>query len=128
MGTAVILADFYCEEGRWDEAEEILAFYRDAPDPGVKTLAVQLSAEARLAAHNGELDEAVSRAQRAVALLEPTDALEHRAEAWLALAKVQRAAGNPGAAEAAAAAAIEIYEHKGNITAAARVRVKAVSS
>ena len=28
MGTACMLANFYCDEGRWDEAEECLAVYR----------------------------------------------------------------------------------------------------
>jgi tetratricopeptide (TPR) repeat protein len=123
MGTASILVTFYCDEGRWADAEEIVAFYRGAPDPvDVRTFASWSSAEARLAAHRGELEEALRRAQRAVAILEPTDLLHRRAEAWLALAKVQRVAGNADAADAAVTAAIEIHNQKGNVAAAARLR------
>jgi class 3 adenylate cyclase/tetratricopeptide (TPR) repeat protein len=123
IGTAFLLANFYCDEARWGEAEEILALYRGAPEPvDVKTIASRSSLEAQLAAHRGEFEEAVTRAQRAVALLEPTDALERRAKAWLALAKVQEAAGDARAADAAVAAAIEIYERKGNVAAANRLR------
>ena len=45
-----------------------------------------------------------------------------RARVWLALAEVRRAAGLTAEADAAVAAALELYEQKGNIAAAARVR------
>jgi hypothetical protein len=128
-GTAFILANFYCDDGRWDKAEEIVAFYRRTVDPsGLKAAASALSLQARLAAHNGECLEAVRRAQLAVTMLEPTDALECRAESWLALAKVQQAVGDADAAGAAVGAATEIYERKGNVAAAARLCADAVST
>ena len=52
--------------------------------------------EARLAAHRGELAEAVALAQRAVELAERSDMLNLRARVWLALAEVQRAARRDG--------------------------------
>ncbi len=33
MQAAYRLANLYCDDGRWDDAEECLAFYRDVPDP-----------------------------------------------------------------------------------------------
>ena len=56
------LADFYCDDGRWDEAEECLAFYRDVPTPDVDGGRMRLAVEARLAAHRGELAEALTLA------------------------------------------------------------------
>jgi len=44
---------------------------------------------------------------------------------WLALAEVQRAAGNEAEADQAVERALELYDRKGNIAAAARVRAAA---
>jgi hypothetical protein len=41
---------------------------------------------------------------------------------WLAFAEVQRAAGYTAEADAAVATVLELYEQKGNIAAAARLR------
>ena len=51
-----------------------------------------------------------------------SDNLNLRARAWLALAEVQRAAGDGAEADAAVAEAIRLYEAKGNVAAAAAVR------
>jgi hypothetical protein len=83
---------------------------------------VGLAAEARLAARRGELVAAVTLAERAVALADTKDRPDMRARIWLALAEVRRAAGQAAEADAATARAIELYEWKGNIAGAARVR------
>jgi class 3 adenylate cyclase/tetratricopeptide (TPR) repeat protein len=120
MGTACILANFYCDEGRWDDAEQCLDVYRGSRemDADATTLAV----EARLAAHHGEPEEGVKLARRAVELAETSDGLEMRARVWLALAEVQRVAGHAGEADAAVAEALVLYEQRGNVAAAARLR------
>ena len=54
------------------------------------------------------------------------DYLNLRALLWLALAEVQTANGRSAEAGAAVTAALELYEQKGNIAAAARVRAAAL--
>jgi hypothetical protein len=46
----------------------------------------------------------------------------YEARVWLALAEVQRAAGNLAEGGDAVDRALELYDRKGNIVAAARVR------
>ena len=126
MSAAFRLANLYCDDGRWDDAEECLAFYRDAPDRIVRhTAADRLAAAARVAAHRGELVEAVTLGLRAVGITEPTDQLNTRAGTWLALAEVQRAGGNDAEADDAVAKALELYERKGNVAAATALRAAA---
>ena len=126
MSAAFQLAHLYCDDGRWDDAEECLVFYRGVPDPaGVPWAARRLAAEARVAAHRGELVEAAALARRAVEITEGTDMLNIRARVWLALAEVQRAAGDTAEADAAVARALELYEQKGNVAAAAALQAAA---
>jgi DNA-binding SARP family transcriptional activator len=123
MQSAYYLAQLYCDEGRWKEAERCLAYGADVPEPGsfLPQTVFGLAGRARLAAHRGELAEALALARRAVELAEPTDMLNHRATIWLALAEVQRAANE--LPDAAVAEALRLYEAKGNVTAAAALRV-----
>jgi class 3 adenylate cyclase/tetratricopeptide (TPR) repeat protein len=121
MQAAHALADLYCDEGRWDEAEMCLAYHRDLPVP-IHMVAARLAGEARVAAHRGELADAVAQARRAVEITGGGDDLNARARLLLALAEVQRAAGERAEADASAATALELYEQKGNLTAAARLR------
>jgi class 3 adenylate cyclase/tetratricopeptide (TPR) repeat protein len=117
------LGRVYCDEGRWDEAEEALAYGRDAVIPTMPMSQLRrLAVEARLAAHRGELEEAVALAERAVAESATKEWPNHQAEMWLALAEVQLAAGRRGETDAAVARALELYEQKGNVAEAARVR------
>ena len=105
MNAAYRLAALYCDQGRWDEAAECLAYGRDVArsDARSSTATFRLAAEARLAAHRGELAEALTLAQRAVERAERSDMLNLRARAWLALAEVQRARGATAEADAAVA-------------------------
>jgi hypothetical protein len=84
-----------------------------------------LAARARIAAHRGDTAGAVALAQRAVELADQSDMLNLRARVWLALAEVQRCNGQKTKADAAAAAALRLYESKGNVTAAAPLRASA---
>ena len=121
MQAAHALAHLYCDDGRWDDAEECLAYHRDLPVP-IHMIASRLAGEARVAAHRGELAEAAAQAQRAVEISDGSDQLNSRASILLALAEVRRAAGEQAAADSTVATALELYEQKGNLTAAARVR------
>jgi DNA-binding SARP family transcriptional activator len=124
MNAACRLALLYCEDGRWDEAERCLTYGRHVLHPRTTaTTANRLAAKALLVAHSGSPAEAVSLARAAVERAEPTDNLNLRAHMWLALAEVQRVAGEP--ADGAVGEALRLYEAKGNVAAAASVRAAA---
>jgi hypothetical protein len=128
MNTAARLAVLYCNAGRWDEAAEFLSYGADAPAAGYAgTVVRRLVAEARLAAHHGRTAEGVTSAQRAVEDAEPTDLLTLRALAWLALAEAQRTDGGTAEADASDAKALELYDRKGNVAAAERLRAHAAA-
>ncbi len=116
---ATEIARICCDSGRWDEAEEWIGHVRGARK-GVDSN--RLAVEARIAAHRGNLGEALDLGRRAVEQAEGVDNLNRRAEAWLALAEAQRAAGRSDEADASVAKALALYEQKGNVTAAARLR------
>jgi class 3 adenylate cyclase len=131
--SAYRLALLYCEDERWDEAERIATRLRDVPIGGsganARALrAMRYSLDARLAANRGRLTEAVDLAERAVAMLAESSGggpNQAAAGAWANLAEIRHLAGDPTGAEAAAAAALELYELKGNAAAAARLRTAA---
>ena len=123
MNASYDLARLYCDEGRWEDAERCLDYGRDVLE--IKSLfvaALRFAVSARVAAHRGEHAQALELAQRAVELAEPSDMLNLRARVWLALADVQRHAGAEAEARAAVAAALDLYEQKGNVAAAAGLR------
>jgi tetratricopeptide (TPR) repeat protein len=124
MRAAYRLGLLYCDEGRWNDAERCLDYGRDFPEPSHPTLekALGFAGRARLAAHRGDSAEALTLARRAVEVAEPMDMLNIRARAWLALAEVHRARSKSDAAAAALAEALHLYEAKGNVAAAARLR------
>ncbi len=124
IAAAYNLATFYCDEGRWDEAEECLATYRHQALEWPRRLAL----DARVAAHHGRLAEALTLAQRAVEKQKQSDDLNTNAGMWLALAEVQGAAGNNAEAKDAVARALALYEQKGNVAAAARLRAAPFTS
>jgi hypothetical protein len=125
---AVALALFCCDEGRWDDAAELIAYVEDVPlvsTPAHPYDAPAISrrvVEARLAAHHGRLDEALAIADRAAIAAEQLSNLNRKAELLVGLAEVWRAAGRTTEADAAIASTLEFYEQKGNVAAAAQLR------
>jgi DNA-binding SARP family transcriptional activator len=124
---AYLLALLRCDQSRWDDAERLLEYGREAPEPASYRLeaVLRLAVRARLAAHRGEPGEAVALAERAVGLAEQSDMLNLRADLWVVLAASRRAAGSTAEADAAVGEAIRLYELKGNVAAAASVRAAA---
>jgi class 3 adenylate cyclase/predicted ATPase len=116
VSTAGALANFYCDEGRWDDARACLAAYPGYPRGWSGNMA-----EARLKAHRGEYDEALALARSVVEHAEQSDELNGRALMWLGVAEVQESAGRGEDAARSVARAIELYELKGNVAAAAQV-------
>jgi tetratricopeptide (TPR) repeat protein len=126
LRAAAELAMLCCDQGEWDEAAEYLAYGQevdeDDPPEGKVYAIFRLAARARLAAVRGEHAEAVELGRRATKLAERARCLNYGARAWLALAEVHRADGDPGEADAAVVEALRLYEAKGNIAAVARVK------
>jgi DNA-binding SARP family transcriptional activator len=128
LQAAARLALLYCDQGRWQEAADYLAYGqevdRSPPAYGKNYAYFRLAARARVAAHRGELSEALELGRAAVEVVERRDRINDRACVWLALAEVQRAAGNTADADAAVLKALALFEQKGNVAAAARLRNK----
>ena len=109
--------------GRHDEAEEWARKAEEkAPGDDVDAQIAWRRARATLLAHGGELDEAERLAREAVALSEGTDMLGVSGDAFLTLAEVLEAAGRDARAELEQALAL--YERKGNVVMAERVRAR----
>jgi DNA-binding SARP family transcriptional activator len=123
LRAAALLALMYADQGRWDEAAACAAYGAELPPPAHFRPAVvlQLAAEARIAGHGGDHAGAAAKAQAAIDLAERSDRLNLKGRAWIALAQIRRGAGAPEAEEAAAAA-LRVYETKGNVAAAAHLR------
>jgi tetratricopeptide (TPR) repeat protein len=123
MHAAYRLALLYCDEGRWAEAASCLEYGGESPVPRhfLDEAVLGLAGRARVAGHRGSLAEAVALARRGVELAEQSDLLNLRARAWLALAEVQRRQGTSAETDRAVAAALRLYQAKGNVAAAARI-------
>lgn len=123
------LALMGCDEGRWDEAGEYLAYGEeiDGPEPvqGKVYSFLRFAVKGKLAAQRGELERALDLARRAVVVADRSGWLNIRARLWLVLADVNRDADLGDEADAAVATALALYEAKGNVAAAANVRAGA---
>ena len=113
--SAALLARALVELGDHDEeAIEQTRFAERHGGEDLKTTITWCSARAHALARAGDVDEALSLAERAVALARPTDALADKADVSMALAQVLLAAGHEEQAHEAARAARELYEAKGH--------------
>ncbi len=118
---AAYLAKVILDQGRTDEAADVLRALDDGvgdPDLWIRGP----TARARVLAARGQLDEAEALARRAVAQAEATDFLGFHADALVTLAEVLRLSDRPEGALVALASAIQLYERKGNVVEAGRVR------
>jgi DNA-binding SARP family transcriptional activator len=121
--TAALLAQAIAAQGRHAEAERFIAASRDA-GAGEDFLAQVIGQGllARILAARGRLEEAEAQARAAVALAARTDFPNQHGDALLELAQVLAASGRAAEAAAAVAGALELYQAKGNLIAAARAR------
>jgi tetratricopeptide (TPR) repeat protein len=119
---ALALGNAVFRQGLLDEAERMSEIGEEvtAADDVFGT-AHWLTLRARVKAARGDLGSAESLARRAVELPMDNEFPELAAEARLALAEALRLAGDPEA-QSVAAEALELYEQKGNVIAATRVR------
>jgi tetratricopeptide (TPR) repeat protein len=100
---------------RWlERARDLLDGAVGAPSSGL------LATQARMLASQGAFEEAERLARDAVAAVERTDCLDEQAAALLDLALVRRDAGRAAEAAAAARAAHDRFQAKGNLAGVAR--------
>jgi hypothetical protein len=109
--------------GRRDEMEGAIALAQEAGSPNdISTQSEWRFVAAMAAADDSRLDEAERLIGEAVQLLEPTDFLEYRGNAFEALAHVEGRAGHADARQAALGRALAEHERKGNVVSAQHIR------
>jgi DNA-binding SARP family transcriptional activator/ATP/maltotriose-dependent transcriptional regulator MalT len=121
--TTALLAQAVFAQGRLDEAAELCeTTAARAPAEDTMTQAIWRGVRAKVIAREGRADEAEALARDAVALAGRTDLLSHHGDAMLDLADVLRTCDRGDESDRATRAALELYELKGNVAAAARAR------
>jgi tetratricopeptide (TPR) repeat protein len=109
--------------GRRPEMEEAIQLARESGAPhDISTQSQWRWVAAMAAADDGNLDEAERLISEAVAMVEPTDFLEYRAQAFEALAHVEARAGRPEGWRLALDRAMAEHEAKANLVGAQRIR------
>jgi DNA-binding SARP family transcriptional activator len=117
------LAEALYRQGRFAEAEEWVAVgeaHTATDDLDARTL--WLPVRAKIAARHGDLGQAIALASDALEIAETSDALNRNAHVNVDVAEVNRLAGRNDVAEQALTRALELYQLKGNVVDAARVR------
>jgi class 3 adenylate cyclase/tetratricopeptide (TPR) repeat protein len=123
---AARLADLHVQLGRPDEAERLVQLSREtAPPDDVGTHVRWRIALAGVLARRGEHDGAVELARDAVAIAAQTDWLNMRGDAQMSLARTLATAGKDDQSRAAASAAAQLYEAKGNLVSARHAQAAA---
>jgi class 3 adenylate cyclase/tetratricopeptide (TPR) repeat protein len=118
-----MLARELCYLGRFDEAERLLEEARAIPPPGSGVRVMAAAAEALLLAQRGELEQAEALARTAVATAETrTDTVWWQAWTHEDLAAVLEHAGRIDEAREELERALAVWEGKGCLPCAARVR------
>jgi tetratricopeptide (TPR) repeat protein len=108
------LAEASYGQGRYDDAEQLALEADEAGGPDdVETQRLSLGVRAKVLARRGEDAEAERLVRRVIELLEPTDTLTGKAEAWLDLAEVLHLIGRHPEAATAAHEAAKLYAEKG---------------
>ncbi len=122
---AVLLAEALYEQGRFDEAQQLIE--QANAEPSSATVSIMRLTEAKLLARRGQFAAARQLVGQAEALpswttgpIGQTDALKTRAE-------VERLAGAPDQAAASLRAALHIYEDMGSAIQARRTRAALAS-
>jgi predicted ATPase/class 3 adenylate cyclase/predicted Ser/Thr protein kinase len=122
---AISLAEALYLQDRDDEAERFSAIASELS--GREDVAAQCTwraIRAKALARRGNLDEAELLARESVDLAERTDFLNEQGEALMSLAEVAQYAGRPDEVSRATLEAIERFERKGNVVAAASARAQ----
>ncbi|HZB02517.1 MAG TPA: AAA family ATPase, partial [Actinomycetota bacterium] len=118
-----VLANVLNDQGRFDEAETFAGRSRElSAEDDFASQSEWRTAQARVFAHRGRFEEALQLVDEALAIAGGTDYLDWQGQAFEARGLVLEAAGRGDDARAAYAEALDRFERKGNVVAAARVR------
>lgn len=107
---AGLLASALYEQGRFDEAQQLIDGVKAEPSRSSPRLSGTWLTEAKLLARGGQLAAARQLVGEIEALLSPTLAAMDQADVLKTRAEVERLAGAPGQAAASLRAALQIYE------------------
>jgi class 3 adenylate cyclase/tetratricopeptide (TPR) repeat protein len=120
-----VLAHVLCDQGRFDDAEGFVRRSREmAAKDDFASQAEWRTAEARILADQERFDEALALADEAIAVAEDTDYLDWQGQGIETRGRVLEAAGRGDDAREAYEEALDRFERKGNVVAAARVRAR----
>jgi tetratricopeptide (TPR) repeat protein len=125
IGLAVLLADALYEQGRFDEAQQLID--QANAEPSAATSSTTRLIEAKLLARRGQFAAARLLIGEAEALPSWTTGPIAQTDALRTSAEVERLAGAPGQAAASLRAALHIYEDMGSVTQARWVRAALAS-
>jgi tetratricopeptide (TPR) repeat protein len=117
------LAQSFYEQGRYEAAEAWTRVARDSA--GSDDLDAALSwqpVQAKILARSGRIEDAERLARRTLELVARTDSLNRHADSLMALAEVLGMADRSDEAEQMIRSALSLYELKGNLASAERVR------
>ena len=110
-------------QARFEDAEEWTLIARNATGKDDVDAALSWQpVQAMILAHRGAIDEAEALALSTLELVARTDAVNRHADSLLALAEVLRLSGRDNEAEATVRTALQLYERKGNLVSAEKVR------
>jgi class 3 adenylate cyclase/tetratricopeptide (TPR) repeat protein len=120
-----LLAGVLCDLERFDEAEANVNRSRElSAEDDFASQAAWRMAQARVLSHRGEHDEALALSDEAVAINQTTDYLTWQGESDEVRGMVLTAAGRTDEALEAYTRALDRFERKGVVPAAARVRAR----
>jgi class 3 adenylate cyclase len=122
-GLAPRLARAIYLQGRYQEAEHFTQASEAAAAPDdVSSQSEWRAVRALICARTEQLDAAEDLAREAVQLIERTDYLDQHADALVGLAEILHLSDQSGPAETSARKALQLYERKGNVVSAGRVK------
>ena len=120
-----LLAQTLCDQGRFEEANTFAERSRTlTAEDDFASQGLWRMARARVLAASGAFEEALRLADEAVEIMEGTDYLVYQADGHEVRGQVLLAAGRGDDAREAYEEALDRYERKGNVVAAARVRAR----
>ena len=120
---AAELARALCEQGRFEESDRFTQVSEEfGPLDDFATQVEWRGPRAKILARRGRSGAAVALAEEGVGLASKTDYLNLRGDALTDLSEVLKLVGRTEDALSAAAEALRVYEEKGNVVSAERVR------
>ena len=120
---AAELAQALYEQGRYDESERFTHVSEElGPLDDLATQVEWRGTRAKVLARRGDHERAIALADEAVALASDTDYLNLQGDILMDLAEVLTLGGRLNEAASRSREALEIYERKGNVVSAGRVK------